>query len=132
MAEPTFHVEVRGERVEGMAAGIDRRHLERLRRGEPEPEWEIDLHGLDQREARQAVRRAVLEAFEAGVRCLLVIHGRGSHSEAGAVLKPALARWLEAPPAGLRVMAFCSAASRDGGAGASYVLLRRNRSLQHS
>ncbi len=122
-----FQVEHRGERREGIAEGIDRRHLLRLRRGETPVDFELDLHGLDQRDARRELRTALLEAFEEGARCVLVIHGRGHHSPLGPVLKEKLASWLEPPPLGPRVMAFASARPADGGAGATYVLLRRKR-----
>jgi DNA-nicking Smr family endonuclease len=71
------------------------------------------------------VREALIGAAEAGLRCALVIHGRGQRSESGPVLKQALTRWLAEPPLGARVMAFASATPADGGAGATYVLLRR-------
>ncbi len=60
-------------------------------------------------------------------RCLLVIHGRGRNSEDGPVLKDRLFEWLAEAPVGPQVMAFCSATGGDGGVGATYVLLRRER-----
>jgi DNA-nicking Smr family endonuclease len=120
-----FEVERVGERVEGRAPGIDRKHLSRLRSGDVRVEVRVDLHGLHGPEAREAVREALIGAAAAGQRCALVIHGRGHHSESGPVLKKELLRWLAEPPLGARVMAFASATPADGGAGATYVLLRR-------
>ena len=61
------------------------------------------------------------------MRCVRVVHGRGLHSDGGAVLKGGVVEWLTtAPPLSL-VLAFASAQPRDGGPGASYVLLRRAR-----
>jgi len=116
-----------GERLEGIAPGIDRNHLKRLGRGEIEPDSEIDLHGLDRRNARFALRAALHEAYAEGERCVAVVHGRGLHSDLGPVLKEALVEWLAEPPLGPLVMAFASAPSHDGGTGATYVLLRRRR-----
>jgi DNA-nicking Smr family endonuclease len=62
-----------------------------------------------------------------GGRCVLVIHGRGRHSETEPILKEALLDWLAEPPVGSLVLAFSSALGRDGGVGATYVLLRRER-----
>lgn len=124
----SFHLERHGERVLGLALGIDRAHLDRLARGEVPIDMELDLHGLAERDARSLVRAALEEAYQEGDRCLLLIHGRGRHSELGAVLREALPEWLTAPPAGRRVMAFATALPDDGGPGASYVLLRRRRS----
>ena len=63
---------------------------------------------------------------EAG-RCVLVIHGRGRHSETEPILKEALLGWLAEPPVGPLVLAFSNALGGDGGVGATYVLLRRER-----
>jgi DNA-nicking Smr family endonuclease len=115
----------RGEQLEGRAPGIDRKHLRRLRSGGVPVDVRIDLHGLHGPEAREAVRDALIGAAEAGLRCALVIHGRGRSSQSGPVLKQALPGWLAEPPLGAWVMAFASATSEDGGSGATYVLLRR-------
>lgn len=120
-----FEVARVGERVEGRAPGIDRKHLRRLRSGDVPVDVRVDLHGLHGPEAREAVREALIGAAEAGRRCALVIHGRGHRSERGSVLREALPRWLAEPPLGAWVMAFASATPADGGTGATYVLLRR-------
>jgi len=122
-----FEIESAGERVSGLAPGVDRRHLRRLRSGKVPVERRVDLHGLVSHEAREAVRDALLEAAAAGARCVLVVHGRGSHSPGEPVLKAALPEWLAEPPLGARVLAFATAPPRDGGAGATCVLLRRTR-----
>jgi len=119
-----FEIERIDERVEGLAPGADRRTLARLASGDPEPEADIDLHGLDATGAERELRRALLRAHDEGMRCVLVIHGRGRHSDGPPVLREAFSDWLAAPPLGPRVLAFASAAPRHGGVGASYVLLR--------
>jgi DNA-nicking Smr family endonuclease len=127
MPEGGFELARHGERVEGLAQGIDRQHLLRLRRGEWRIERRVDLHGLTVPEARRELASELQAAVAAGVRCVLVVHGRGLHSESGPVLRDAVLAWLTAPPLAARVMAFTSALPRDGGPGASYVLLRRTR-----
>jgi DNA-nicking Smr family endonuclease len=114
-----------GGRIDGAAPGFEHRRLVRLRHGDPPPDRELDLHGLRRDEARRALHAELRDALAAGERCLLVIHGRGSRSQAGAVLRDALPAWLAEPPHGPRVLAF--AASDDHAGGASYVLLRRTR-----
>lgn len=114
-----------GGRVDGVSSGFERRRLVRLRAGDPPPERELDLHGLRSDEARRVLRAALHDALAAGERCLLVVHGRGARSEAGAVLREALPRWLGEDPHGPRVLAFAAAEGRSGGA--TYVLLRRRR-----
>jgi DNA-nicking Smr family endonuclease len=121
-----FTVRQSGERIDGLAQGIDRAHLDRLKRGKTPVDREIDLHGLRQREAGSAVRAQLQEAFEMEERCVLIIHGRGARTE-GPVLKEALLDWLCEPPLDRLVMAFASAIPDHGGTGATYVLLRRKR-----
>jgi DNA-nicking Smr family endonuclease len=122
-----FAIERVGERVEGLAPGADRRLLAKLRRGEPAPDRRIDLHRMDAPSAERALARALARALDAGERCLLVVHGRGLHSEDEPVLKESLPRWLARPPHGPRILAFATAGAGQGGAGATSVLLRRKR-----
>jgi DNA-nicking Smr family endonuclease len=111
------------EQGDGRAADIAAKTLTRLRRGDPAPAREIDLHGLDARGAERHVREALERARRDGVRCVRVIHGRGLHSESGAVLRDRLPHWLVRPPLAEYVLAFARH-RRDGG-GSTLVLLRR-------
>ena len=119
-------VEEQGESVAGVADGVDRRLLRRLRAGDYPVDAEIDLHGRDRTAAASALERAVKSARAAGQRCLLVIHGRGLNSgEEGPVLKTMVVEALSAGALGRQVLAFVSAPPSAGGAGALLVLLRR-------
>lgn len=124
--EPVRFEDLRnGERIEGRAPGIDRKLLRRLRAGAFDVEQRFDLHGLLAAEAREVLQEALLEAFAAGRRCVLVIHGRGLHSAEEPVLKRALPGWLAEPALGGHILAFSSATPAHGGFGATYVLLRK-------
>ncbi len=123
----SFRVERDGEHVRGLAQGVDKAHLDRLTKGRTEVDVDLDLHGLREGEARELVRATLREAYDDGDRCVRVVHGRGRHSELGAVLKDAFPGWLAEPPTDRIVMAFSTAQPGDGGTGASYVLLRRKR-----
>jgi DNA-nicking Smr family endonuclease len=122
-----FEIDRLGERVEGIAPGIDRGVLRKLRNGEFPRDARLDLHGLHAPAARERVRETLQRVHAEGGRCVLVIHGRGRRSEAEPVLKEALLEWLAEPPLAALVMAFASASGGDGGVGATYVLLRRDR-----
>ena len=79
-------------------------------------------------QAHEAVRRFVAGSMSAGRRCVLIIHGRGRNSpDQRPVLKDALKLWLTRSDLGRCVLAFTSARSYDGGSGAMYLLLRRER-----
>jgi DNA-nicking Smr family endonuclease len=122
-----FEVDRLGERIEGRPSDSDPGILRKLRNAEFATDARLDLHGLDLATARRRVRETLLTLREEGGRCALVVHGRGRHSEAGPVLKEALLDWLAEPPVGPLVLAFATASPGDGGVGATYVLLRRER-----
>jgi len=105
--------------------GLPARDLARLAGGQPAPGARIDLHGHTASSARRRLQVELIGAADRGVRTVLVIHGRGRHSAAGAaVLREALPDWLTHPPLAERVLAFAPARVKDGGEGATYVLLR--------
>ncbi len=58
---------------------------------------------------------------------MLVITGKGTAKEAGGVLRAQVPRWLNEPVNRARVLAFDYAQPKDGGLGALYVLIRRQR-----
>ena len=68
--------------------------------------------------------RSLESAAARNLACVLIIHGHGRGSGgATAVLKEALPGWLTSGPCGKAVRAFAPARRRDGGEGATYVLL---------
>jgi DNA-nicking Smr family endonuclease len=121
---PLFTVELEAEIVAGRSSGTSRARVAELARGEYPIEQRIDLHGLTTEAARGTLQRTVVAAGHRGVRCLLVIHGRGRHSENGAsALRETAVAVLTTNPCAALVRAFVTARRRDGGAGALYVLL---------
>ncbi len=111
----------------GRAAGVDRRRSERLRRGRLPVEARLDLHGDTQDQAHAALDRFLGESQARGLRCVLVITGKGTTTEAGGVLRAQVPRWLNEPGNRARVLAFDYAQPKHGGLGALYVLLRRKK-----
>jgi DNA-nicking Smr family endonuclease len=113
------------------APGLDRRSAERLKRGQLPIEARLDLHGLTQEEAHSALLGFLASAEARGLRCVLVITGKGFRKlgETGGlgILKSAVPRWLNEAPNRARVLAFSAAQPQHGGGGALYVLLRRRR-----
>jgi DNA-nicking Smr family endonuclease len=123
-----FDVSDTDEHVEGMVVGLDPRILRRLRAGEFAYQAHLDLHGLTTGEAREAVREFVLRSMRSGHRCVLLVHGRGRNSpDQRPVLKDGVKQWLTRGELARRVLAFSTARPYDGGTGATYVLLRRER-----
>lgn len=104
---------------DGVQTGVYRK----LRLGRYPQEATLDLHRMTVREAREAVWRFVHDAQRAGLRSVLITHGRGDRSETPGRLKSYVAHWL---PTLSAVLAFHSAQRHHGGYGACYVLLRKN------
>jgi DNA-nicking Smr family endonuclease len=112
----------------GTVAGVDRATAERLRRGALAIDGRLDLHGLTQDEAHAALERFLAGSAARGRRCVLVITGKGLGDSFGrGVLRQAVPRWLNEAPNRARILAVMPAQPRHGGAGALYVLLKRNR-----
>ena len=93
----------------------------KLRKGDWAIQREIDLHGLRSDEARLALTTFIREAHKYGIRCVLVVHGKGLGSPGKTpVLKSKVHSWLVQKN---QVMAFVQAKPAEGGAGALVVLL---------
>jgi len=113
----------------GDAVGLDKRTAQRMRRGQLPIEGRIDLHGLTEADAHRALTSFLIAAQNAGRRCVIVVTGKGLKADGRpGVLRANVPRWLNQAPNRGRILAFCHAQPRDGGEGALYVLLRRNKS----
>lgn len=101
--------------------GIGPDVVTRLRRGQWTLQGQIDLHGLNRDEARDALAAYIRECQRRGMRCVRVVHGKGHGSPAKRpVLKAKVQRWLAQCT---EVIAFAQATGPQGGAGALVVLL---------
>jgi DNA-nicking Smr family endonuclease len=119
-------VEGDGRRYGARAPGVSRAQLSELRTGKVHPEETLDLHGLTVEAGRQQLRDFLVAAQRSGRRCVLVVHGKGTHSDHGAPQREAVLVELLGPLSGL-LHAMASAAPSDGGEGATYVMLRGPR-----
>ncbi|MDD2775912.1 MAG: Smr/MutS family protein [Gallionella sp.] len=101
--------------------GYSRQKLRKLRRTLAIQDH-LDLHGYLSDAARKQLQQFLHDALHQGLRCVLVIHGKGLNSRDGeAVLKLRTRHWLMQHPA---VLAYCDAPLNEGGSGAVWVLLR--------
>ncbi len=102
---------------------IEPRRKRRIVRGRDEIAGRLDLHGLDQDQARQALHNFLLRAHDDGARAVLVITGKGRMGDG--VLRRRAPEWL-ADPALRPIVAGLSQADRHhGGDGAFYIALKR-------
>jgi DNA-nicking Smr family endonuclease len=124
--EAAFSLADSDEFVEGAVLGFDERVLRKLRTGAFSVGAHLDLHGLLKEEAKAELERFIAQAKLKGLRCVLIVTGRGLHSKDSIpVLKAGVQQWLSRGKLAKHVLAFCTARPVDGGAGAMYVLLRR-------
>jgi DNA-nicking Smr family endonuclease len=114
------------EYIEGWVKGLSRKTMKKLKRGELPVQDFIDLHGFTKQEAEVELKEFLIRSYKLGLRCVLIVHGRGLNSpESLPVIKEGLPRWLAQGPIRKLVLAFATARPYDGGTGAIYVLLRR-------
>lgn len=70
-------------RVQAVRSGKDASVLRELRARDARADATIDLHGMVAQQAEQELARFVREEYKKGMRKLLVVHGKGLHSEGG-------------------------------------------------
>lgn len=115
-----------GQSLNFARPGLQHKVLLDLRRGRIPHTALLDLHGTTVIEARQIVTIFLKQCLQRHCKCVLIVHGKGAlDSDIPPPLKNHLNSWLQQSP---DVLAFSSALPRDGGTGAVYVLLRRQKS----
>lgn len=119
-------VEGDGNRYAARAPGVSLAQVSELRRGKVHADETLDLHGETVERGIARLRAFLTEANRIGRRCVLVVHGKGTHSEHGAPLREAVLGQLLGECSGF-VHALSTAAPADGGEGATYVMLRGTR-----
>ena len=113
-------------------APIERRLKRKLTRGRGEIDDAIDLHGMNQAEAHQALRGFLRHSQALGAKLVIVVTGkggpldeRGSWPPERGVLRRLTPHWLREPDLRNVVLGFEEAGRAHGGSGALYVRLRR-------
>ena len=113
-------------------APIERRLKRKLARGRGEIDDAIDLHGMNQAEAHQALRGFLRHSQARGAKLVIVVTGkggpldeRGSWPPERGVLRRLTPHWLRDPDLRSIVLGFEEAGRAHGGSGALYVRLRR-------
>ncbi|MBV8104900.1 MAG: Smr/MutS family protein [Hyphomicrobiales bacterium] len=113
-------------------APIERRLKRELARGRGAIDGAIDLHGMNQAEAHQALRGFLRHSQAQGARLVIVVTGKGGPFDEPApwgqergVLRRLAPHWLREPDLRTVVLGFEEAGRAHGGSGALYVRLRR-------
>jgi DNA-nicking Smr family endonuclease len=127
-----YRVADTSEYMEAAAPGIGKEILRQLHQGRYAIQAHTDLHGLCLQEAQQALENFIQEAVHNGLRAVTVIHGRGLSSPKSPVIKKMVYALLTRGPLRKWVIALTSARPCDGGAGATYVLLRQRAATKRN
>lgn len=112
--------------VEGGIDNLDSKTGLKFKKGKMEIEGTLDLHGHTLETGFEALKNFIAWQRKSHHRCVLVITGRGGYMGRG-VIKNAFPSWINHPEIRSFVLSFSIAASKDGGDGAYYVLLKRDR-----
>lgn len=119
-----FDVASTPEYIEGTGYHIHPEIARRLHRGDFSIQAHLDLHGLKADEAKEVFDQFMKWAVTYGKTGVLVTHGRGLSSPREPILKKKVEEWLTKGVWRKWVVAYSSARKCDGGAGATYILLR--------
>lgn len=120
-----FDISETPEYVEGTGYHVHSSVARRLHQGDYSIQAHIDLHGLGVDDAKEIFEEFLKWAVTNGKRGVLVTHGRGLSSPSEPVLKKKVVDWLTRGSWRKWVIAYSSARPCDGGAGATYILLRQ-------
>lgn len=111
--------DITGEKKGGVQEGVFRK----MRLGKYRIDAKLDLHRMTLTEARDRVQAFLLQAHESGHRTVLITHGKGVHSPTPARLKSYVFHWMAESEL---VLAWHSAQPHHGGAGSTYVMVRKS------
>jgi len=116
---------------------LDARWDKDLRVGRANPDRIVDLHGCTLDTAHRLVLAALSDALSCGERLVVVVTGKPPPAGSSrldlplrGIIRASLNDWLRASPQASRIAAIRPAHARHGGAGAVYVVLRRQRSAK--
>lgn len=109
------------------AIAIARREKQQLARGKTELGGRIDLHGMTQAQAHDALLHFLRRYQAEGAKFVLVITGKGGPGGDRGVLRRQVPLWLALPAFRASVLGFDVAHVGHGGEGALYVRLRKGR-----
>jgi DNA-nicking Smr family endonuclease len=110
-----------------LLAPLERRLKQRLARGTQAIDSRIDLHGLTESQAHDALLRFLRSSQIKGAKVVLVITGKGRLGREHGVLRRAVPLWLKLPEFRVAVVGFEPASVGHGGEGALYVRVRKIR-----
>ena len=121
---------------EDVFTGIHKRLDQKMTRGNVEIDASIDLHGLNQEQARLELNDFILRSKKNNFKIVLVITGKGNSPKTDSinedeygqrgVLNKNLPLWLKKDEIRKNINGYRYASQKHGGQGAYYILLKSN------
>jgi DNA-nicking Smr family endonuclease len=121
---------------EDVFTGIHKRLDQKMTRGHVEIDATIDLHGLNQEQARLELNNFILRSKKNNFKIVLVITGKGNSPKTNSVyevdkdqrgvLNKNLPLWLKKDEIRKNINGYRYASQKHGGQGAYYILLKSN------
>ena len=121
------------EIILGNTDNIDKNTASKFVKGNFKIEARLDLHGYTEKGAFSAVLEFIRNCYIQKKRCVLIITGKGLKDdkrpwyEAKGIINQALMGWLNNPEIRPFILSVSQAKQSDGGGGAFYILLKRQR-----
>jgi DNA-nicking Smr family endonuclease len=113
--------------LEYQRPGVQHGVYKNLRMGKYEIQSRLDLHRHSVDQAMSALKRFIGDCHHHSIRCALITHGKGEGRQEPAKLKSCVNHWLRQLD---QVLAFHSAQKQHGGLGATYVLIKKDKSAK--
>jgi len=104
---------------------MDKKTAARFSKGKMPVEARLDLHGYFLDDAFGFLKNFIYAQSKKGARCVLIITGKGLDGKS--VIRSAFSSWMNHPDLRGLIVSFVPACPKDGGSGAFYVLLKRNK-----
>ena len=116
---------------------IDKKKLNLLKRGKIQPEFVLDLHGMNTVIAKKKSIEFIKANYLNGKRLLLIITGKGKSSRTSffedgnqiGIIRKSLKSWLYESEVRTIILGIVSSHINHGGEGAFYIYLKKNKSL---
>jgi DNA-nicking Smr family endonuclease len=114
---------------------LDANWDKRIATGKASPDRTIDLHGHTASSAHAVLNHLLGDAIRSGARVVLLITGRPARDNprmpptGRGVIRASVEDWLLAGPYSSQIAAIRGAHPRHGGAGALYLVIRRDRAF---
>ena len=116
---------------------IDKKKLSLLKRGKLQPEFILDLHGMNTVIAKKKSIEFIKSNYLNGKRLLLIITGKGKSSRTSffengnqiGIIRKSLKSWLYESEVRTKILGIVSSHINHGGEGAFYIYLKKNKSL---